>query len=213
MSHTYKWMSHGTLMNASSHAPTNKSCHTYERVAQIFKMPPILAWLLPPIYMSHGTIPNASYHTPTNESCHTCECRTFINETCHTYDWGMSHMWLSHVTHMIESFHTFDWVMSHIGMSHDWVMSHRFPKCPRYPLSCSRHFTSAISVFAPHAITRSTRLLWSLRYHFSKVASQVTSDSRWSTSKNFRFRATHDYAEHAPFVVFEVEVQFLKSPS
>ena len=30
----------------------------------------------------------------------------------------MSHIWMSHVTHMNESCHTYEWVMSHIWMSH-----------------------------------------------------------------------------------------------
>ena len=35
----------------------------------------------------------------------------------------MSHIWMSHVTHMNESCHTYEWVMSHIWMSHV-TMSH-----------------------------------------------------------------------------------------
>ena len=30
------------------------------------------------------------------------------------YEWVMSHIWMSHVTHMNESCHTCEWVMSHI---------------------------------------------------------------------------------------------------
>ena len=40
-----------------------------------------------------------------------------MNESCHTYEWVMSHIWISHVTHMNESCHTYEWVMSHIWMS------------------------------------------------------------------------------------------------
>jgi len=60
---------------------------------------------------------------------------THMNESCHTYEWVMSHVWMGHVTHMTESCHTYEWVMSHIWMSHvtrmnescrayEWVMSH-----------------------------------------------------------------------------------------
>jgi len=58
-----------------------------------------------------------------------------INESCHTYEWVMSHIWMSHVTHMDESclisissgismFMPHVWVMSHIVgvMLHTWVM-------------------------------------------------------------------------------------------
>jgi len=37
-----------------------------------------------------------------------------MNESCHTYEWVMSHIWMSHVTHMNESCHTYEWVMSPI---------------------------------------------------------------------------------------------------
>ena len=69
---------------------------------------------------------------------------THVTESCHTYEWVMWHIWISHVTHMNESCHTYEWVMSHIWMSHvthmneswiaswvqvnyvthEWVMSH-----------------------------------------------------------------------------------------
>ena len=51
-----------------------------------------------------------------------------MNELYHTYEWVMSHIWMSHITHMNvschnkqelnESCHTYDWVMSHTWMSH-----------------------------------------------------------------------------------------------
>jgi len=52
---------------------------------------------------------------------------THMSESCHT--------WMSHVTHMNHSCHTYEWVMSHIRMSHvthmseschtcEWVISH-----------------------------------------------------------------------------------------
>jgi len=62
-----------------------------------------------------------------NESCHTYEWVmshiwmshvTHMNESCHTYEWGMSHTWMHQVPHMNESCHTYEWVMSHIWMSH-----------------------------------------------------------------------------------------------
>ena len=43
---------------------------------------------------------------------------TRMNESCHTYEWVMSHVWMSHVTRMNESCHTYEWVMSHVWMSH-----------------------------------------------------------------------------------------------
>jgi len=58
-----------------------------------------------------------------NESCHTYEWVmshvessqvAHINESRNKYEWVMSHIWMSHVTHMNESCHTYEWVMSHI---------------------------------------------------------------------------------------------------
>ena len=76
---------------------------------------------------------------------------TLMNESCHTYECIISHIWMSHVKHMSESCHashmnaschTYEWVMSHIGMSHvthmnasfhiyEWSMSHTYtsPSC------------------------------------------------------------------------------------
>ena len=57
-----------------------------------------------------------------------------MNESCHTCEWVMSHIWLSHVIHMNESCYTCEWVTSHMSMSHvthvnescricEWVIS------------------------------------------------------------------------------------------
>jgi len=57
-----------------------------------------------------------------------------MDESHHTCEWVMSHIWMSHVTRMKEMCQK-EWVMSHIGMSHvthmnelcrtyEWVMSH-----------------------------------------------------------------------------------------
>jgi len=43
---------------------------------------------------------------------------THMNASCHTYEWFMSHIWMSHVTHTNESCHTYERVMSYVWMSH-----------------------------------------------------------------------------------------------
>ena len=62
--------------------------------------------------------------------CHSCvwvSHVTHMNESCHTYEWVMSHIWMSpvivmndishiwmsHVSHMNESCHTYEWHYSH----------------------------------------------------------------------------------------------------
>jgi len=47
--------------------------------------------------------------------------------SCDSYEWVMSHIWMSHVTHVTsvpESCHICDWVMSHIWLSHVTHQSH-----------------------------------------------------------------------------------------
>jgi len=44
--------------------------------------------------------------------------RKWIFLSYHTYEWVMSNVWKSHVTHMNESCHTYECVMSHIRTSH-----------------------------------------------------------------------------------------------
>ena len=51
--------------------------------------------------------------------------RAACAECCYTYEWStshiewvISHVWMSHVTHMKESCHTREWVMSHMWMRH-----------------------------------------------------------------------------------------------
>jgi len=33
-----------------------------------------------------------------------------MNESCHTYEWVISHIWMGHVTHINDSSHTYEWV-------------------------------------------------------------------------------------------------------
>ena len=48
---------------------------------------------------------------------------TSLNESCHTYEWVMSRIWMCQVTHMNESCHASEWVMSRIWMSHVTYMN------------------------------------------------------------------------------------------
>jgi len=38
-------------------------------------------------------------------------------QSCRTYEWAMSHIWMNHVSHMKELCRTYVWVMSHVWMS------------------------------------------------------------------------------------------------
>jgi len=65
---------------------------------------------------------------PASFITHVCMSHgTHMHESWHTYEWVMAHVWMSLVTRMDESCHTYGWVMSHIWTSHvthEWVMSH-----------------------------------------------------------------------------------------
>jgi len=52
-----------------------------------------------------------------------------MNESCHTYEWVMSHIWMSHITHTDELCHTCKWIASNIRMDH---ITHINGSCHRY---------------------------------------------------------------------------------
>jgi len=73
-----------------------------------------------------------------NDSCHIYERVmshirmshvTHMNELCHTYESVMSHIRMSHVTHTNQSCHTYESVVSHIRMSH---VTHTNESCHTY---------------------------------------------------------------------------------
>jgi len=72
-----------------------------------------------------------------------------VNESCHTYEWVVPHMWMSHVAHVNESCRTCEWVVSHIWVSRvthvnescltcQWVVCHMSMSCVT-PMSESCH--------------------------------------------------------------------------
>jgi len=85
-----------------------------------------VTWLIQMCDMTHLYVWRDSSIAQVEVSSHTCEWVmshiwmshvTHMNESCHTSEWVMSHIWMSHVTHLNESCHTYEWVMSHIWMS------------------------------------------------------------------------------------------------
>jgi len=62
-------------------------------------------------------------HTRTSTYIYTwMSCIAHINETCHTYEWDMSHIWMRHVTYQ-GVMHTYEYVTSHIRISHGTHMN------------------------------------------------------------------------------------------
>jgi len=104
--HTREWVMSCIWMSRVTHI--NESCPTYE-------------WVLSHIWMSHVMHTSKSCHTHgmshvthINGSCHTHDdwahirdhgerTATYMKESCRTYEWDMSHVWMGHVTRMNES--------------------------------------------------------------------------------------------------------------
>jgi len=219
--HTYEWVMSHIRLNHVTHM--TESCHTYDEVrlshiAQISKMPAIPAlWLDSficvtwPIHMCDMT---NSYVWHDSFICvtwliHMCDMtHSYMIESCRTdFQNAPDTRWAAPATlHPLFPF------SRHTRLRGARAFRGLWGTISQKSHLKSRHIVDEvllrISVFAPHAITRSTRLSWSSRYNFSKVPSRVFLYSRWSIFSNFC--ATLDYMKHAPFVDFDV--QFLKSP-
>ena len=82
-----------------------------------------------------------------NESCNIYECAMLHSTKApeesrlprHTYEWVMSHIWMSHVLHVYESCLTDEWVMSRIWMSHVTHMNNSCHAGRRRPRKLPRH--------------------------------------------------------------------------
>jgi len=77
-----------------------------------------MTWL---IHIWHDSFARATPHV--NESCHMLMSHI-------TYEWVMSHMWMSQVTHVNESDHTCWWVMLQVDESyHAWLSHVAYSSC------------------------------------------------------------------------------------
>ena len=89
--------------------------------------------------------------TPPANTAYTCVSR--VNESCHTYEWVTSHVWMSHVTRMNSPCHTYEGIMSHMWKSHvthinqsrhtchtcEWVTSTMHESCADDMTMSTRH--------------------------------------------------------------------------
>jgi len=101
-----------------------------------------------------------------NESCHTNEWVvthiwmsrvTHMNESCHTYEWLTSPVCMNHVTHMIQSCRAYECVMQHIQMSHT---THRNELCHTYAWVMTHTWTSHVThMHAAHSFIRIIHLI------------------------------------------------------
>ena len=118
----------------TNQGPFTASLYIYEVYVHIWKY--IYVWLLhiyEYICVTHIILTRHATHvwighvTRMNESC--------MNESCHTYEWVVSHKWMSHVTHMNELCYTCERVMSHIWIGH---VTHAHESCHTYVWVTSR---------------------------------------------------------------------------
>ena len=82
---------------------------------------------------------------------------TYMNESCHTYEWVMWHIWMSHVTHMKESCHTYEWVVLHIWMSH---VTHMNESCHTYAWGQWHIWMSHVTHIMSHACVWVISHIW-----------------------------------------------------
>jgi len=121
---SYVWMTFAHACDVC----VNESHHMYVWLSFIH-----MTWL---IHTCMHVCVNESRRIYMNESCRrstshvtrmTCRWTSHpCEESCHTYDWVMAHICMSHGTHMNESCHTYDEAMSHARMSrvtYEWIMS------------------------------------------------------------------------------------------
>jgi len=143
--HTYKWvMSH--IWMSMSH--TNESFHIWRMEVTLFTLVNPERSLR---FNTHWSSPPVSALTQPGGVT-----------SCHTYEWVMSHIWMSHVTHMNESCHiwmshvthmnesrhAYEWAMSHMNQSchtYEWVMSHIWMSHVTYEWVISHTWMSHIS--------------------------------------------------------------------
>ena len=110
--HTYKWvMSH--IWMSMSH--TNESFHIWRMEVTLFTLVNPERSLR---FNTHWSSPPVSALTQPGGVT-----------SCHTYEWVMSHIWMSHVTHMNESCHIWMSHLTHMNVTHlstqKEFMSHR----------------------------------------------------------------------------------------
>jgi len=101
-----------------SHVARNdESCHTSTQLRQLFAHYLHLACLLLVTWISHMLHKIGSHVTHLRKCTHSLRI-TSISHVCHTYTSALSHMWISHVSHMNQSCLTYELAMSRIWVRH-----------------------------------------------------------------------------------------------
>jgi len=115
-------------------------------------------------YMWHDSLINVSFSSAKCASWHVSHV-TNINESCHTYEWAKSHIWMSHITHANGTCQMYQWVMWHISKSHvtrinesshtyQWLMSHIWKSQVTYMSESRTHINGPLDTL----MSRVTRM-------------------------------------------------------
>jgi len=104
---------------------------------------------------------------------------THVNESCQSYEWVMSHMWMSHVNHMNESCYTCEWVMSIIWMSH---VTHVNESCHTYECVMShiwmsdqwQHRHKYVTIIVTNSVIFVTNMTMSVSMTMSNMTMSIT---------------------------------------
>ena len=144
MSHI--WMSHVTH--------TNEPCRTYGWGTDSTNIKESRTNIhYPPSMVSHTWV---SIIKSRMQHVWTCGCVTLINKSqanIHHPPCNMSHIQVSHITHINESCHTYDWVMSHTWISHTL---HNYEGVTNWYSSSLEHHATHVSESKP--VTNATHI-------------------------------------------------------
>jgi len=147
---------------------------------------------------------------------------THMNESWHTYEWVMAHIWMSHGTHMNESCHTYEWVMEHIWMchimdkifgirsiwliqmcalTHSYVWHDSFICVPWLILMCDwKRFVGSVLYMSPQIVTNS---MWVLT-HESRTLYEWSWYIRESLSDDHEFyMSSHKRVTNSTWIITE----------
>ena len=142
---TYEWVMSHIWMSHVTHI--NESCLMCE-------------WVMSHVWMSHVPRTNESCHTHDVAWSHTCStsqwshplthlhypfflilslaCVSHMNESCPMYEWVMSHVWISHVTHMTSHMVSHLQYLTIASPSHTSILHLLPPTLSRICLACKR---------------------------------------------------------------------------
>jgi len=86
----------------------------------------------PEACLTNGWGMSNEWHSQKRSHVARITAKQLMNESCHAYEWVMSHIWMSHVPRMNESCRAFAWVMSHIW-TYESSLVYRMAKTHRMP--------------------------------------------------------------------------------